>query len=197
MLKKSIWLNLVVALPMTFLLGCMDFGKVDQGRVVSFDKDQRTVTIIRDKKIDTQNPDYSYLPPLTYVLPTDPMESGPEPKAGGRIKLDTQKNQIVIFDPKAQNFKTIDFKPVEKKTGVERDDPLVKGKKFPVVDKAKKTVTIYSGRQKILETIGLPEEYFELPDSTWDAGDEVRIYYKQEGKALRYMNISRTDIFKK
>ena len=87
MLKKSIWFNLVVALPLTFLFGCMDFGKVDQGRAVSFDKDKRTVTIIRDKKIDTQNPDYSYLPPLTYVLPTDPIETGPEPKAGGRIKL--------------------------------------------------------------------------------------------------------------
>jgi len=114
------------------------------------------VTLIRDKKIDTLNPDYSYLPPLTYALPVDPQEIGPLPKAGGRIKLDAEKNQIVIFDPKAQNFKTIDFKPVEKKTGVERDAPLVKGKKFPVVDKAKKTVTIYSGRQKILETIGLP-----------------------------------------
>jgi hypothetical protein len=61
----------------------MDFGKVDQGRAVSYDKDKHMVTIIRDKKIDTQNPDYSYLPPLTYVLPTDPIETGPEPKAGG------------------------------------------------------------------------------------------------------------------
>jgi hypothetical protein len=66
-----------------------------------------------------------------------------------------------------------------------------------VVDKQKKTVTIYSTRQKILETISLPEEYFALPDSTWDAGDEVRIYYKQDGKSLRFMNITQTDIFKK
>jgi hypothetical protein len=113
------------------------------------------------------------------------------------MKLDAEKNQIIIFDAKAQNFKAIDFKPVEKKTGVERDDPLVKNKKFPVVDKDKKTVTIYSGRQKILETISLPDEYFALPDSTWDAGDEVRIYYKQDGKSLRFMNITQTDIFKK
>jgi hypothetical protein len=170
---------------------------VDQGRVVAFDKDKKLVTIIRDKKIDTLNPDYTHLPPLTYTLPEDPAETGPLPKAGNRMKLDAEKNQIIIFDPKAQNFKSIDFKPVEKKTGVEKDDPLVKGKKFPVVDKQKKTVTIYSSRQKILETISLPEEYFALPDSTWDAGDEVRIYYKQEGKSLRFMNISQTDIFKK
>ncbi|MBI5579865.1 MAG: DUF4881 domain-containing protein [Deltaproteobacteria bacterium] len=197
MLKKSIWLSLVVALPLTFLFGCMDFGKVDQGRAVSFDKDKRTVTIIRDKRIDTQNPDYSYLPPLTYELPTDPVETGPEPKAGGRVKLDTEKNQIVIFDARTQNFKTIDFKVVEKKEGVRSGDPALQGKSFPVIDKSKQTITIYSGRQNVLETISVPEEYLSLPPSTWDAGDEVRIYYKQEGKALRFMNISRTDIFKK
>jgi len=197
MLKKGFWLSLLVALPFVFLFGCAESGKVDQGRVVAFDKDKKLVTIIRDKKIDTLNPDYSYLPPLTYALPVDPEETGPLPKAGSRMKLDADKNQIIIFDAKAQNFKTIDFKPVEKKTGVEKDNALVKGKKFPVVDKQKKTVTIYSGRQKIVETFSLPDEYFELPDSTWDAGDEVRIYYKQDGKALRFMNITQTDIFKK
>jgi hypothetical protein len=170
---------------------------VDQGRVIAFDKDKKVVTIIRDKKMDTLNPDYSFLPPQVYSFPKDPAETGPEPKAGGRMKLDTAKNQITIFDSKAQNFKTIDFKPVEKKEGVERQDPLLEGKKFPLVDKEKKTITIYSGRQKILETISIPEEYFALPDSTWDAGDEVRIYYKDAGKALRFMNISQTDIFKK
>jgi len=36
-----------------------------------------------------------------------------------------------------------------------------------------------------------------MPENTWDAGDEVRIYYKEAGKALRFMNISKTDIFKK
>jgi hypothetical protein len=72
-----------------------------------------------------------------------------------------------------------------------------KAKKFPVVDKDKKTISIYSGRQKILVTFSLPEEYFALPATVWDAGDEVRVYYREEGKALRFMNISKTDIFKK
>ena len=197
MLKKGFWLNLLVALPLVFLFGCAEDGKVDQGRVVAFDKDKKLVTLIRDKKIDTLNPDYTYLPPQTYTLPEDPAETGPLPKAGSRMKLDAEKNQIIIFNSKAQNFQSIDFKPVEKKTGVEKDDPLVKGKQFPVVDKQKKTVTIYSSRQKIYETLSLSEEYFTLPDSTWDAGDEVRIYYKQDGKALRFMNITQTDIFKK
>jgi hypothetical protein len=197
MLKKVFWLSLLVAWPLAFLSGCAESGKVDQGRVVAFDKEKKLVTLIRDKKIDALNPDYSYLPPLTYALPADPEETGPLPKAGGRMKLDAEKNQIVVFDAKTQNFRTIDFQPVEKKTGVDRQDPLVKGKKFPVVDPAKKTVTIYSSRQKILETIRLADEYFALPESTWDAGDEVRIYYKEEGKSLRFMNITQTDIFKK
>ena len=72
-----------------------------------------------------------------------------------------------------------------------------KPKKFPVVDREKKTITVYSKRQQILTTLTLPEEYFALPDYTWDAGDEVRIYYKEEGKAQRFMNITKTDIFKK
>jgi hypothetical protein len=58
-------------------------------------------------------------------------------------------------------------------------------------------VTIYSGRQKLYAVIALPEEYMDRPASTWDAGDEVRIYYKEPGKALRLMNVSKTDIFKK
>jgi hypothetical protein len=86
---------------------------------------------------------------------------------------------------------------------VDRQDPLVydkaegKAKKFPVVDKAKSEVTIYSGRQKMLCTFKVPSEEILLAEASWDAGDEVRIYYKEEGKAIRFMNISKTDIFKK
>jgi hypothetical protein len=43
----------------------------------------------------------------------------------------------------------------------------------------------------------VPDEYFMLPVDTWDNGDEARIYYKEAGKAARYMNITKTDIFKK
>ena len=198
MLKKGFSLSLLIALPLVFLFGCAEGGKVDQGRVIAFDKDKKLVTIIRDKKIDTLKPDYTYLPPLTYTLPDNPVEIGPLPKAGGRMKLDAETNQITIFDFKTQNFKTIDFRSVEKKTDVAKDDPLVKDKKFPVIDRVNKIITIYSGRQKILQTISVPEEYlFDLPDSAWDAGDEVRIYYKVDGKALRFMNISQTDIYKK
>lgn len=200
---KSMWRTLLVALPVMLLLGCSEPGKVDQGRVIKYDKETKTMVMIRDKANDTQNPDYTYLPPVTYVMPTDPAEMGPEPKAGGRMKIDNKKNVITIFDPATQNFKSIDFVMVDYKENIDKNHPLVydkeadKAKKFPVVDKDKKTVTIYSGRQKTLSVIQLPEEYFAMPDSTWDAGDEARVYYKEEGKALRFMNISKTNIFKK
>jgi hypothetical protein len=80
---------------------------------------------------------------------------------------------------------------------VGRDDPLVKDKKLPAVDKDKKTITIYSGRQKLYVVVQVGDEFMKYPDAEWDAGDEVRIYYKEDGKALRFMNISKTDIFKK
>ena len=122
-------------------------------------------------------------------------------KPGLRMKLDTKNNEIVIFDLNAQNFKTIKYTLVDQKEKIAKDDPLVfendKPKKFPVVDREKKTITVYSKRQQILTTFTLPEEYFALPEYTWDAGDEVRIYYKEEGKARRFMNITKTDIFKK
>lgn len=201
-IRRSWLVTLLIVLPLALVAGCSEFGKVDQGRVIKFDKEKWSATIIRDVKHDAQNPDYTYLPPVTYDLPKDPMEMGPEPKAGGRMKLDTKAKQIVIFDPATQKFKTIDYTLIDEKDNVGREDPLVydaaekKAKKFPAVNKEKKTISIYSGRQKIFVTFSLPEEYFSLPESTWDAGDEIRIYYHQDGKAQRCMNVTRTDIFR-
>ncbi len=203
MIRKILWTMMTAILLPIFLFGCSEFGTVDQGRAIEFDKEKGLVTIIRDVKHDAKNPDYSFLPPVTYQKPVDPQEMGADPKAGYRMKLDTKKKQIVIFDKAAQNFKTIDYVPIDEQENIDRNHPLVydkaseKAKKFPAVDKDKKQITIYSPRQKILVTIGVPAEYFALPDYTWDSGDEVRIYFKEPGKALRLMNISKTDIFKK
>jgi hypothetical protein len=194
---------LLALLALVGLAGCDEYGKVDQGRVVAFDKQAGKVTFIRDKKAEPMNPDYSGLPAVTYAIPTDLAEMGPDPKAGLRMKLDTQKSQIVLYDPPSQAFKTIAIKIHDLQENVDRNHPLVfnaetsKAKPFPAVDKAKKTVSIYSARQKMLVTFGVPEEYMALPESAWDAGDEVRVYYKEEGKSLRFMNITKTDIFKK
>jgi hypothetical protein len=190
-------------MPIMVTLGFGELGKVDQGRVIQFDKTKGTVTMIRDKNADPQNPDYSYLPPITYTLPADPQEMGPDPKVGLRLKLDIPKKQIVIFDTTTQNIKTLPYILVDQKENITKEDPLVydkekdKSKNFPVINRDKKTITLYSKKQQTLITFSLPEEYLALPENTWDSGDEVRIYYKEEGKARRFMNISKTDIFKK
>jgi hypothetical protein len=197
--KKVSWWALVASLAATLVLGgfgCGEMGKVEQGRVIAFDKAKETVTFIVDTKHDTANPDYSGAP-LTFALPKDPMERGEDPKAGLRMKLDTKTREIIIYDPASQGIKKITYTLIDQKENVAKDSPLVAGKKFPMVDKDKKAITVYSGRQKLLVTFSVPEEYLALPDNTWEAGDEVRIYYKQPGKAARFMNITRTDIFKK
>lgn len=204
MVEKMSLLMAFSILLMALVAGCGELGKVDQGRVIEFDKEKGTFTIISDKNyMDPKNPDYSILPPRTFEVPKDKGEMGPEPKPGYRMKLDPKKEEITVFDPVTQNFKTIHYKRLDHKENIEPKDPLVydkaadKAKKFPVVDRENKTITIYSKRLKTLETFTVPDEYFALPDKTWDSGDEVRIYYKEEGKALRVMNISKTDIFKK
>lgn len=197
--KKVSWWALVASLAATLVLGglgCGELGKVDQGRVIAFDKEKETVTFINDVKHDPANPDYSGAP-MTFALPKEPMDRGEDPKAGKRMKLDAKTREIIIYDTGTQSLKKITYTLIDQKEGVAKDDPLVKGKKFPLVEKDKKAITIYSGRQKLLTTFSLPEEYFALPDNTWEAGDEVRVYYKEPGKALRFMNITRTDIFKK
>ncbi len=196
MAKKLSWWALLIILPFALLCGCGEMGKVDQGRVIEFNEAKGIVTFIQDVKADVGNPDYSGAPHV-YTMPKDPNERGADPRAGKRMKLDPKAREIVIYDSATQGLKHISYTLIDEKDDVDKNNPLVKDKKFPLVDKAKKTVTIYSGRQKILITFSLPEEYFALPDNTWEAGDEVRVYYKEPGKALRFMNISQTDIFKK
>jgi hypothetical protein len=197
--KKVSWWALAACLAATLVLGgfgCGEQGKVDQGRVIAFDKTKETVTLINDVKHDATNPDYSGAP-LTFALPKDPAERGEDPKPGLRMKLDTKTREIVIYDMLTKGMAKINYTLIDQKENVGKTSPLVEGKKFPIVDKEKKAITVYSGRQKLLVTFSVPEEYLALPDNTWEAGDEVRIYYKEPGKAARFMNITRTDIFKK
>ncbi|HTZ18291.1 MAG TPA: DUF4881 domain-containing protein [Dissulfurispiraceae bacterium] len=204
MIKKCILGVILCTLPLLFVSGCgKDIGKVDQGRVIEYDNEKKIVTFVRDVKADPGSPDFSHLPPLTYEMPKDRNEiSGAEPAAGYRMKLDTKKSQVIIYDPAVKNFVVINYQLVSQKDFVERDDPLVydaaakKPRQFPIIDKDKKTITIYSRRQKILSTFTVPDEYFALPPKSWDAGDEVRVHYKQDGKALKFVNLTRTDINK-
>ena len=199
MIHKRGLIAILIMVAFALVLGCdaKDMGKIDQGRTVAYDAEKKTVTIIRDKNEDPKKPDYMTLPPHVYRMPDKAENTGPEPKPGERLKLDTKKKEIVMFDPAKQDIVIIPYKEVMLKENIDRKDPMIEGKKFPMVDKEKKTVTLYSARQKMLTTFEVPEEYMAWPASYWDAGDEVRIFYKEEGKAIKFMNITKTDIYKK
>lgn len=193
--RKSL-VTLATLLALVFAAGCASSGKVEQGRAIAFDKQNGVVTLILDSAPKSDQPRYDVLPPVVVRLPVDPSEIGPAPEAGKMLSFDAKNRTIVFFDPTSATVKTVSYLPVDEQDGVSRNDPQVANKKFPAVDRQKKTVTIYSRRKKILLTFAVPDEYLALPDDTWKAGDEVRYYYKQPGQALRLMNVSKTDLTK-
>lgn len=191
---RSLLLTLVAALSFG-AAGC-DFGTVDQGRVVAYDDNTKTVTFVQDVKHDQFNPDYSG-EVVTFKMPVDPKEIGPLPKAGHRVLFEIEKGTIDLYDPATKSVSKVPVEFTDVQKGVKTDSPLVKGKKFPIIDKEKGTVTEYSKRLSSLITFKVPADMLSMPDETWEAGDEVRVYYKEKGQALRFMNVSKTNIYKK
>ena len=195
-MKTRRWIITLIFVPLLIVIGCKEEEKVDWGRVIAFDRFKGKITLIRDKKFDLQYPDNSQLTAVSYDLEKGFFEIEPKITVGLRIKLDIENSQIIIYDPASQNFKTIKYTLLDKKERIALDNPLVfdadnqKLKNFPIVDRERKMITVYSRRQQILMTFTLPEKYFTLPDYTWSAGDEVRVYYKENGKALRLVNIT-------
>jgi len=173
---------LMVALVV--LAGCR-FGRVNQGRVIEYQRSQGLITLISDS-----NP----LPPITIRTPEDPNEMGPEPEAGKLLLLDSANRRVMIFDSATQRLRTIPYTLVSERGDVRSTDPSVSRTRFPVVDRASRAITVYSPRDRKLVTFSVAEEYFALPDDTWKAGDEIRYYYKDPGRALRLMNVSKTDL---
>jgi len=140
------------------------------GRCVAYDKAKNTIAIIKDTNNDKANPNFQ-LPAVTYTLP-----SGAEPvKFGKRINLDTKANKMKYYDDTSSSFKMIDFTLVEKKEAVEPNDALVANGKFPVINKEKKTVSIYSKRQKALTVISVSADAAALPEYTYDSGDDLKL----------------------
>lgn len=193
--------NLLVAFVCTlaFAMTACDFkGGVVQGRCVAFDPDARTVTMVVDTTLDQMNPHYSGEVD-TFKLPDDPRDVGPLPEAGGRLMLELDKNKLLYFDPTTKTVKemNVEFVDVEKNIGEKH--PKLKGKEFPIIDKEKQTITVYSRRLGALVTFKVPAEALDLPVYTWKAGDEVRIAFRKDNmkQAIRFMNVSKTSIFKR
>ena len=195
---RNLMLMLAMAFSVALLTGCNFDGGVEQGRCVAFDATAKTLTIVVDVTHDQFNPHYSG-GTHTFKLPVESKDMGPTPSVGGRLMIDLVKNTVLIYDQKTNSVRELDvqFTDVEKSVG--SDHPKVKGKTFPIIDKDQQTVTVYSGRQKSLITFKIPAEAQDYPAYVWTAGDEMRIAYRNADKAqaMRIMNVSKTNIFKK
>ena len=164
------------------------------GRVVAYDKAAKKVTFIEDSLgwSNPKRPEFTVLPAKEVMLAEDPGDMAP--KAGGRLRIDLEKKEIIIYNGQT---KTIDTFAVEIISGHDNIEPgnallLADGKEkvFPMVDKAKCEVTIYSKRQKNLSTIKVPQKYMDLPDSVWDDGHNVQLTI-EDGKATKFVNLSK------
>lgn len=197
-------LPLLLVLIGLSLTACGEYGKVEQGRTVAYDKTTTppTAWIIQDSGIDDKHPQYTVLPAHPFQIPADPAEMGAEPFAALRVKLDVEQKIITMYNLETKQFDKLSFELVEKhdNVSVRRQHALVydkdtgKARHFPVINEAERTITIYSARQEMLATIKLSEDDFgKYKGDEWDAGDEVRVYYKEPGKSLRFMNVTKTD----
>ena len=172
------------------LSGC-ELGRVEQGRAIAFDEAARTVTVVYDTNSDAANPLYNKMPPVTFRLPDKPEETGPLPNTGKCLKVDTDAGQMTIYDEQKQNLVSVPVTVLKQ----EKVGSPPKDRKFPEIQNGQ--ITLYAASQKEIITFTVPEEYASYPPDTWAMGDEVRIYFKQEGQALRFMNVSQTNIYKR
>ncbi|HIW00043.1 MAG TPA: DUF4881 domain-containing protein [Candidatus Desulfovibrio intestinipullorum] len=177
-------------------LAACEFGQVEQGRCVAYDAKSGKFTLVLDVNHDVKNPSYTG-GVIEYTMPADPEEIGPEPVPGGRVQLLPEKGQVIIFHDGKLETLNVEYTDIQK--NIKPHNPKVEGHTFPIINKDEGTVTEYSRRLEEIVTFKVPAEYLELPPSTWEAGDECRIYYKENAKhqALRFMNVSKTNIFKK
>lgn len=190
MCKRYIWI-LPAALAALSMTGCGELGKVEQGRVIAFNRATGEVTLIRDStEGKAPQPVYDALPPTQVKTPGDSDEMGPAPQAGKLMRVDLKKREMVIYDAAAGALRTISFTPLAERGNV------AKGTDFPAIDKVKRTISVYWAPEHTVVTFLAPGDLLALPADTWRAGDEVRYYFKDPAQALRFMNISKTDLSK-
>jgi hypothetical protein len=182
------WMIGLAGAAALFFSGCGGYGKVEQGRVVSFDRQSGQVILIRDSLSGrTDKPQYDALPPLVVKAPADPAEMGPEPAAGKLMRVDAKQREILVFDAAAGGFSRLSYQLVDSR-------PAAKGEGLPAIDRERKTITIYCAAEKMAITFAASDDLLAMPADTWRSGDEVRYYYKEPGIALRMMNVSKTDL---
>lgn len=184
--------NLVI---LAGLAGCGSLGHVNQGQVVEYDRAKGLITLIADSNYrDPAHPRFDVLPAVVIRTPDNPSEMGPDPAAGKLLEIDTEKRQLVIFDSEARGFRTVPFTLVSEREGVSRAQAKALQDGFAVHDASKGRITVYWSRTRKMLELSVPEEFRGLPEDTWKVGDEIRYYYKNPGRALRLMNVTKTDL---
>jgi hypothetical protein len=207
---RKLLLPALLVLAVFMLAGCGDYGKVDQGVVVAFDKEKSTVLIVPDTNTELSKPGkYNILPVREYKLPEDPLERGADPSPGLRTSIDIEGKTITMYNPEKKAFDVIPILEVvedNRNVDVRRRHKQVweinpatgRGapKKFPIINREKQTIELYAIDLKRHTIIRLAEEDKERykEDWMWNSGCEVRMYYREPGKSLRFMNITKTDI---
>lgn len=177
----------VVILALGAAAGCRRFGTVNQGWVVEYLAAEGKITLI---------PDSGPATPVTILVPENPAEMGPPPAAGRLVGVDMRERQFTVFDPGSRSLKKVPFTLLSQADSVRRDDPRITGRRLPVIDQERGTAIIYVPHERRLLTVRLAGESLVLPAETWRVGELIRYYYKDPQRALRLMNVSRTDINK-
>ena len=167
--------KVLFAFCLTLSLCSPAFAADTYGRVVAYDKDAKKMTFIEDALgwSNPKRPEFTVLPAKEVTLAEDPGDMAP--KAGGRLRVDYQAKEIIIYNAKTGAIDTFPIEIVSMTEAVEQDNPLVAGKKFPVIEKEKAEITLYSRRQKNVATIKVPADYMDLPDATWDDGHNIKV----------------------
>ena len=177
------------------LAACGGFGHVNQGQVVAYQAAEGLVTLISDSNFrDPAHPRFDVLPPVAIRVPQDPREMGPEPAPGKLLLLDCAHRRAVIFDAGSQALRTVPCTLIAERTPVLSGDSRVLKATSAPLDRATGAITVYSARQRKLMVFSVPPEFRDLPPDSWRFGDEIRYYYKDPGRALRLMNVSKTDL---
>jgi hypothetical protein len=183
---NRIWKMLSIAL-LSLALATPALAAEVYGRVVGYDKAEKKMTFIVDALnwSNPKRPEFTVLPPREITLAEDPGDMAP--KAGGRMRIDYEKKEIIIYNASSKGIDTLPVEIVNITKDVEPDNALVAGKSFPVVDKEKSEITIYSKRQKSVATVKVPADYMSLPENTWDDGHNIKV--NEDGSG--FVNLSK------
>lgn len=195
-------IHFILILAFSLALAACEFNVgVKQGRCVAYDVAQKSLTMVIDTTQDQQDSPYSG-EAETFTLPENCLANCPSPAAGGLLKIEPGQKKIIYYDSQSKSIKEMPVEIVNVEQDIHPDNARLKksgdgASPYPKVDRKQGTVAIYSPRLKAIITLKVPEKDIDLPMSTWEQGNEVRIAYgrNKPGMAIRFTNLSRASIF--